>query len=168
MYAFGDVENPDPASIAVLEEITVEFLTDLCHRARPSPHALAVPVMFPTILPDESSSSSSSAPPRLAPHPYAARHRLKVDDVKMALRKDPKKLGRIEELIYLDKVITGARKAFVEPEAEEAQAEQANVQAQAQRERNQVAENASERRGVLALPRGAGRQQSRQESMDSS
>ncbi|PWN99104.1 transcription initiation factor IID, 18 kDa subunit, partial [Tilletiopsis washingtonensis] len=79
MYACGDVAQPEPASVALLEEMTVEYLTDLCHRARPSPYSVP---------------------------------RVKVDDLKTALRRDDKKLGRIEELLYLDTVITKARRGF--------------------------------------------------------
>jgi len=35
-----------------------------------------------------------------------------VDDFKFALRKDPKKLGRVTELLALDKDIKKKRKAF--------------------------------------------------------
>jgi len=42
----------------------------------------------------------------------APRHKLKVDDFKIALRNDPRKLGRVEELLYLQKVIADARKQF--------------------------------------------------------
>ncbi|PWN39067.1 transcription initiation factor IID, 18 kDa subunit, partial [Ceraceosorus guamensis] len=80
MYAFGDNAFPDPSSVSVMEELLVDFITDLCHRARPSPFSVARGAM-----------------------PV-------VEDVKMALRKEPKKLARVEELIFLDKVISDARK----------------------------------------------------------
>jgi transcription initiation factor TFIID subunit 13 len=35
-----------------------------------------------------------------------------VDDFKVALRNDPTKLGRVEELLHLQKVISEARKQF--------------------------------------------------------
>ena len=37
---------------------------------------------------------------------------LEVDDFKFALRRDPRKLGRVEELLMMSKVIADARKAF--------------------------------------------------------
>ncbi|PVU84597.1 hypothetical protein BB559_007539 [Furculomyces boomerangus] len=40
------------------------------------------------------------------------RQRVTVDDFKFALRKDPKKLARVEELISLNKEIENARKMF--------------------------------------------------------
>lgn len=52
-------------------------------------------------------------------HPHVARTRLTVDDIKFACRKDAKLTSRIEELIYLDKEITSARRVFDVP-AEEA------------------------------------------------
>lgn len=131
MYACGDVAQPEPASVALLEEMTVEYLTDLCHRARPSPYAVPVPVHLPNVLAEETPERPDGAAPlvplRTAPHPFATRQRVKVDDLKTALRRDDKKLGRIEELLYLDTVITKARRGFDDPgeyEAEEARAEE--------------------------------------------
>ncbi|ODQ65829.1 TFIID-18kDa-domain-containing protein [Nadsonia fulvescens var. elongata DSM 6958] len=42
----------------------------------------------------------------------ANRQKIKVDDFKFVLRNDPKKLGRIEELLSLQKEIAEARKTF--------------------------------------------------------
>ncbi|EON62884.1 hypothetical protein W97_02109 [Coniosporium apollinis CBS 100218] len=43
---------------------------------------------------------------------YARRAKIKVDDFKFMLRKDPKKLGRVTELLNLDKELKKKRKAF--------------------------------------------------------
>ena len=43
---------------------------------------------------------------------HARRNKIKVDDFKFALRRDPKKLGRVEELLVMAKVIADARKQF--------------------------------------------------------
>jgi hypothetical protein len=56
---------------------------------------------------------------RTAVHPHIARTRLTVEDIKFACRKDAKLTSRIEELIYLDKEISSARRVFDVP-AEEA------------------------------------------------
>jgi transcription initiation factor TFIID subunit 13 len=49
----------------------------------------------------------------------ARRNKIKVDDFKFALRHDPRKLGRVEELLVMSKVIADARKQFDDkPEAE--------------------------------------------------
>ena len=45
---------------------------------------------------------------------HAKRNKIKVDDFKFALRKDPIKLGRLEELLALSKEIAEARKQFDE------------------------------------------------------
>lgn len=142
MYAYGDSPNPDPDSVMLMEEMTVDFITDLCCRARPSPYSLG--------LGTSSISNSSSAfgatleqvaalqdpngvtigadgmahtlPPR-APH----RLRVKLEDFRHALRKDveAKKLGRMEQLLYADKVVTEARRVGgVEEAAERAGAMQ--------------------------------------------
>lgn len=49
---------------------------------------------------------------RLATH--AKRNKIKVDDFKFALRRDPLKLGRVEELLAMSKEISDARKQFDE------------------------------------------------------
>ncbi|KAI9727129.1 MAG: Transcription initiation factor TFIID subunit 13 [Chrysothrix sp. TS-e1954] len=43
---------------------------------------------------------------------YSHRSKIKVDDFKFALRGDPRKLGRVAELLGLDKEIKKKRKAF--------------------------------------------------------
>ncbi|KAF3924328.1 hypothetical protein ABW21_db0208800 [Orbilia brochopaga] len=45
---------------------------------------------------------------------HARRNKIKVDDFKFALRRDPRKLGRVEELLAMTKVIQDARKQFDE------------------------------------------------------
>lgn len=42
----------------------------------------------------------------------ANRAKIKVEDFKFAVRNDPKKLGRIEELLVLQKVIQDAKRLF--------------------------------------------------------
>jgi transcription initiation factor TFIID subunit 13 len=42
----------------------------------------------------------------------SGRAKIKVDDFKFAVRNDPKKLGRIEELLQLQKVIQDAKRLF--------------------------------------------------------
>lgn len=88
MYGFGDSRTPDPQSVEVMEALTIGFLTDLCHRCRPAPY------YFP---------ASRS-------YTYSNRSKVKVDDLKFALRKNEKKLARLEELLYLEGVISGAKK----------------------------------------------------------
>lgn len=88
MYGFGDARNPDMQSVEIMEALTISFLTDLCHRCRPAPQA------FPTSR----------------GYPYATRGKVKMEDLKFALRKDEKKLARLEELLYLEGIINGAKK----------------------------------------------------------
>jgi hypothetical protein len=166
MYAFGDEEKPDAHSLALMEDMALTFLVDLCHRARPQPHKVPIISNQNTInsianglLTQEggdasggdgvAANSAASAsdlnarrgaasgkaakekreaisatqfmPPRLAAHPYVARPRMTVEDLKFACRKDAKMSSRIEELLYLDKVITDAQKAFNNPEEDVAE-----------------------------------------------
>lgn len=68
MYAFGDVEKPDTDSVALLEDMTMTFLVDLCHRARPQPHKIGIPSNQATInsiasgiLHDDASTSATAS-----------------------------------------------------------------------------------------------------------
>ncbi|KZF25560.1 TFIID-18kDa-domain-containing protein [Xylona heveae TC161] len=45
---------------------------------------------------------------------YSRRAKIKVDDFKFALRRDPQKLGRVQELLTMDKVLKQARRQFDE------------------------------------------------------
>jgi transcription initiation factor TFIID subunit 13 len=45
---------------------------------------------------------------------YSRRQKIKVDDFTFALRKDPTKLGRIHELMAMEKDLKKARKVFNE------------------------------------------------------
>ncbi|KAE8202270.1 hypothetical protein A4X06_0g621 [Tilletia controversa] len=144
LYAYGDSPHADPASVDLLEDLTADFLTDLCHRARPSAYALPqgpgmralVPVseiwtgaeLHPAAISALASSSTPQPQPQpqnqaqtqsqiyaplpahVAGHPYYTRARIKVDDLKHALRKDGKKYARVEELLFLDKVIKEAKR----------------------------------------------------------
>ncbi|GAC93337.1 transcription factor TFIID complex subunit [Pseudozyma hubeiensis SY62] len=143
MYAYGDSPNPDPDSVMLMEEMTVDFITDLCCRARPSPYSLglgtssisnssssfgatleqhAAAAQDPNALLNGTDAVPQTLPPR-APH----RLRVKLEDFRHALRKDveAKKLGRMEQLLYADKVVTEARRVGgVEEAAERAGAMQ--------------------------------------------
>ena len=91
MYAFGDDPNSSPESVAVLEDIVTEYINEM------------VPPPWDVWTDGKCIEAARTAAPR---------HKLKVDDFKIALRNDPKKLGRVEELLYLQKVIAEARKQF--------------------------------------------------------
>ncbi|CAD6902549.1 unnamed protein product [Tilletia controversa] len=107
LYAYGDSPHADPASVDLLEDLTADFLTDLCHRARPSAYALPQGPGMRALVP---SQIYAPLPAHVAGHPYYTRARIKVDDLKHALRKDGKKYARVEELLFLDKVIKEAKR----------------------------------------------------------
>lgn len=112
MYAYGDVANPLPESVAVLEEMTVDFLVDLCLRAEPSPYALGLGSSDIATSAYETAGAgvASSALPGQPQLRQTYRTRAKLDDFKRALRNDHKKLGRLEQLLYADKMVTEARR----------------------------------------------------------
>ena len=110
MYAYGDVPNPSQDSVAVLEEMTMDFLTDICLRAEPSAYALGFTASHLAMEAIENGETPSSSlhghPPAIQTH----RQRANLDDFKRALRHDRKKLGRLEQLLYADKMVTEARR----------------------------------------------------------
>lgn len=112
MYAYGDVANPAPESVAILEEMTVDFLTDLCLRAEPSIYALGLSSsQFAATATDANGDSPASSALRGQPSAMQTyRQRAKLDDFKHALRNDRKKLGRLEQLLYADKMVQEARR----------------------------------------------------------
>lgn len=81
LYAYGDVPNPYPETIGVLEDILQEYITAICFEAHRVARA-------------------------------GNRQKLKVEDFKFALRHDAIKLGRVEELLSMQKEINEARKTF--------------------------------------------------------
>lgn len=112
MYAYGDVANPLPESVAVLEEMTVDFLVDLCLRAEPSPYALGLGSSEIAMSAYEAAGDgvASCALPGQPQMRHTYRTRAKLEDFKRALRNDRKKLGRLEQLLYADKMVTEARR----------------------------------------------------------
>ncbi|GAA5940944.1 Taf13p [Sporobolomyces koalae] len=82
MYGFGDDYNSAPDTIAVMEELVIDHITDICLQAS-----------------------------RIA----SSRGRIKLDDFRFALRHDPKKLARLEELLFMQEEIARARRGFENP-----------------------------------------------------
>ncbi|MCJ1238591.1 Transcription initiation factor TFIID subunit 13 [Varicellaria rhodocarpa] len=81
LYAYGDHPSPLPETIRTLDEITTDFLIEVCHQA----------------------SRAAS---------YAGRQKVKVDDFKFVIRKDEKMLGRVEELLSMEKELSRTRRQF--------------------------------------------------------
>ncbi|GAA5824679.1 hypothetical protein JCM5353_000802 [Sporobolomyces roseus] len=82
MYGFGDDYNSAPDTIALMEELVIDHITDICLQA---------------------SKISSN------------RGKIKVDDFRFALRNDPKKLARLDELLFMQEEISRARRGFENP-----------------------------------------------------
>ncbi|KAI9480441.1 MAG: transcription initiation factor IID, 18kD subunit-domain-containing protein [Benjaminiella poitrasii] len=85
MYGFGDVPNPAADSIAVLDDLVIDYIVEMCQKAS-----------------------------AVAEH----RNKVRVEDFKFILRKDAKKLARVEELLYMSEDIRRAKQVFDEKEME--------------------------------------------------
>lgn len=98
MYAFGDSPNPRPDSCEIVEELVMEYITELVHSfaTKPLPRAFN-----PCTLQCMAASQAAHN-----------RDRVKVEDILFALRKDQPKLDRAEELLFRFDELAKARKAF--------------------------------------------------------
>ncbi|KAI8350878.1 transcription initiation factor IID, 18kD subunit-domain-containing protein [Choanephora cucurbitarum] len=85
MYGFGDVANPAADSVAVMDDLVIDYITDMCQKA--------------SMVGDN-------------------RGKVRVEDFKFVLRNDPKKLARVEELLYMSEDIRRAKQVFDEKEME--------------------------------------------------
>ncbi|KAL0581711.1 hypothetical protein V5O48_000293 [Marasmius crinis-equi] len=86
MYGFGDDRNPANDTVNVMEEILVEYITDVCLAA----------------------AGGAGGPSRKA--------RLSIEDLRRVLSRpaDAKKLARMEELLFMQEDIKRARAQFEE------------------------------------------------------
>lgn len=119
MYAFGD-EDPTPESVAVMEDILHDYITSLCTTAARNASSGASSggggggsgpgAAGAGTGPDKDRGTGSG--------PGSASQKVKVDDFKFALRRDGKKLGRVEELLVMQKEIAQAKKLFDDKEEE--------------------------------------------------
>ncbi|KAI9256655.1 transcription initiation factor IID, 18kD subunit-domain-containing protein [Phascolomyces articulosus] len=83
MYGFGDVSNPASDSIAVMDDLVMNYITEMCQEAA-----------------------------KVA----ESRGKVRVEDFKYVLRKDKKKIGRVEELLYMNDDIRRAKQLFDDKE----------------------------------------------------
>ncbi|CAN1234780.1 Transcription initiation factor TFIID subunit 13 [Linum perenne] len=96
MYGFGDDPNPLPESVALLEDIVVEYVTDL----------VSIPCTYSLALQTHKALDVGSK-----------RAKISVEDFLYLIRKDPPKLNRCTELLSMQEELKHARKAFDMDEA---------------------------------------------------
>lgn len=90
MYGFGDADKPLKETVDLVEDIAVQFITDTVHAAMQSAAA-------------RNPGSSSSA---------AKKDEIRLEDLLFAVRRDPRKVARIQELIRRQQEIKDARKVL--------------------------------------------------------
>jgi transcription initiation factor TFIID subunit 13 len=100
MYGFGDDRNPANDTVNVMEEILIEYITD---------------VVCPTLLKWLSANLLTPEQCQVACGPQR-KSRLSVEDLRRALSRpaDAKKLARMEELLFMQEDIKRARAEFEE------------------------------------------------------
>lgn len=99
LTAFGNDWKPLPETVRVLDEIVTE--------------CVPLPLSFPQNQTDAPPSFIIESAHLAATAPLVAqRSKIKVDDFRFALRRDPRKLGRVTELLSLEKDMKRDRRAF--------------------------------------------------------
>jgi transcription initiation factor TFIID subunit 13 len=98
MYGFGDDRNPSNDTVNVMEEILIEYITDVVSFS--SPHLCCA-----NISPQCQTAGGASRKARLS-----------IEDLRRALSRpaDAKKLARLEELLFMQEDIKRARAQFEE------------------------------------------------------
>lgn len=89
MYGFGDADKPLKESVDLVEEIAMQYITDTVHTAMRAAAA-------------RSAAATGAA--------AARRDELKLEDVLYAVRRDPRKVARIQELIRRQQDIENAKR----------------------------------------------------------
>jgi len=105
MYGFGDDRNPANDTVNVMEEILVEFITDV---VRVSGHGFTQMSAETEMKPYWEQCQTAGGPQR--------KTRLSIEDLRRALSRlpDAKKLARMEELLFMQEDIKRARAQFEE------------------------------------------------------
>ncbi len=100
MYGFGDDKQVANDSVAVMEEILIEYIVDIVRMTR----------IF------VSSYLTLKLQCQVALQQSPKKARLQIEDLRRALAHDPKKLARMEELLFMQEDIKRARKQFEDGE----------------------------------------------------
>lgn len=104
MYGFGDDRNPANDTVNVMEEILIEYITDVvCF------YAFFLPQRTNHLIyPNCEQCQTATGPSKKA--------RLSIDDLRRALSRpaDANKLARMEELLFMQEDIKRARAQFEE------------------------------------------------------
>lgn len=82
MYAFGDHPTPRDDAVDLVEDITISYITD---------------VLLKAIAVNAATSANG---------------KLRCEDIVHVIRKDAKKMARVEELLFMNQELQKARKAF--------------------------------------------------------
>ena len=100
MYGFGDDRNPANDTVGVMEEILIEYITDVVC-------LFSLSILFFEAL-NNAQCQAAAGPSR--------KSRLSVDDLRRVLSRpaDAKKLARMEELLFMQEDIKRARAQFEE------------------------------------------------------
>lgn len=103
MYGFGDDRSPASDTVNVMEEILVEYITDL---VRPSPLSPSIPFVLHLTSTYQCTTAAGTT----------RKSRLSVEDLRrvLSLPADGKKLARMEELLFMQEDIKRARAQFDE------------------------------------------------------
>uniref|UniRef100_A0A0E0JI08 Transcription initiation factor TFIID subunit 13 n=1 Tax=Oryza punctata TaxID=4537 RepID=A0A0E0JI08_ORYPU len=117
MYGFGDDPNPLPETVALVEDIVVEYVTDL-GITLVELEAKQEPAPADYFAQAECSNCDGTGRVWIKPHVHKAqnvaskRGKLLTEDFLYLIRKDVRKLHRATELLSMNEELKQARKAF--------------------------------------------------------
>lgn len=93
MYGYGDADKPLKETVDLVEEIAIQYITDTVHTA-----------MRAAAARNAGTSSSAVA--------SARKDELKLEDVLFAVRRDSRKVARVQELIRRQQDIENAKRLY--------------------------------------------------------
>ena len=105
MYGFGDDQNPYTESVDFLEDLVIEFITDMV--------GLISKITFPLLVLKHCQNIISILQTHKAMD-IGKSGRVQVEDIMYLVRKDKRKYARVKELLSMNEELKKARKAFDE------------------------------------------------------
>ena len=115
LYGFGDISNPRQDTVDLVEDCLLQYLSHVldasvsltAKRSNISASAMASLAAGPANIAGASTTANSSAAVGIGPS-----LKIKTEDVLTVLKRDAKKYGRAEELLYMNEELKRVRKAF--------------------------------------------------------
>lgn len=100
MYGFGDDQNPYTESVDIIEDLVIEFITEMTHKYRFKSSVLQLYRTIKWVF--------------FRAMEIGRTGRVQVEDIVFLVRKDARKYARVKDLLTMNEELKRARKAFDE------------------------------------------------------